>query len=440
MAGVVKTLDYRFSEKHLLYMQRALLSVMNVAEGAVRAGKTVDNIFVFAALLDISPDRVHLATGSTAGIAKMNLGDCNGLGLEWIFRGRCRWGKCKGMDALFVKTPRGERVVLFTGGVNADSYKRIRGLSIGMWIATEINLHHPTMIREAFSRQLAAKDRRIFWDLNPEAPGAPIYRDYLDVYAKKQVSGVLPEHFYNYAHFTIFDNATISEERLAEILSQYEEGSIWYQRDIAGERCAAEGMIYPAFASEPEKYMLDREAMPQFAFLTVGVDFGGNRSKTAFVACGFVPGFRALYVLAEERLTGTVGEIDAETLKEAAERFLMRLSKLYTDVPVRYMFCDSEEQYLIAGIRKHLRMKGFSVGVRNARKLPIHERISCMVSLLASGRFFLARDCELVAAGLTGAVWDQSRGGDVRLDNFSSDIDILDALEYAFEGYIQKFV
>ena len=44
-----------------------------------------------------------------------------------------------------------------------------------MWIATEINLHHDSMIREALNRQLAARRRRVFWDLNPEAPGAPIY-------------------------------------------------------------------------------------------------------------------------------------------------------------------------------------------------------------------------------------------------------------------------
>lgn len=46
--------DYVFSKKHREYMSRAYSSVINVAEGAVRAGKTVDNVFVFAALLENS--------------------------------------------------------------------------------------------------------------------------------------------------------------------------------------------------------------------------------------------------------------------------------------------------------------------------------------------------------------------------------------------------
>jgi len=62
-------------------MSRAYSSVINVAEGAVRAGKTVDNVFVFAALLENSPDKFHLATGSTLGNAKLNIGDCNGLSI-----------------------------------------------------------------------------------------------------------------------------------------------------------------------------------------------------------------------------------------------------------------------------------------------------------------------------------------------------------------------
>ena len=74
-------MNFVFGERHRAYMKRAYRSVINVAEGAVRAGKTVDNVFVFAALLENAPDRFHLATGSTLGNAKMNIGECNGLGL-----------------------------------------------------------------------------------------------------------------------------------------------------------------------------------------------------------------------------------------------------------------------------------------------------------------------------------------------------------------------
>ena len=437
-------IPYQFGDKHKAYMRRALTCTMNVAEGAVRSGKTVDNIFVFAHLLETTPDRLHLATGATGGTAKVTLGDCGGFGLEAIFRGRSRWHSYKGCDAMTVSTPTGEKTVLFIGGKNADAYKHIRGLSIGMWLATEINLHHPTFIREAFSRQLAAAERRIFWDLNPDTPTAPIYRDYLDRYAAMTTSGQLSPHFFNHERFTIFDNAAISPERLSEIIAQYEPGSLWYRRDIEGQRCAAEGMIYTRFADSPDAFSVSREQVPPLSFASVGVDFGGTRSKTTFVCVGFTPGYTQMYVLGEAVLGGKVSDdITSEDVSAAAEDFLIRMHGIYPTVPIRYLFCDSEAQYLIHGLHRALRASSHpyirAVSLQNARKLPIAERIACEVSLFASDRIRLVRgETEQLSAGLCGAVWDPSKEGDVRLDNFTSDIDILDAFEYAFEGFMKK--
>ena len=437
-------IPYQFGDKHKAYMRRALTCTMNVAEGAVRSGKTVDNIFVFAHLLETTPDRLHLATGATGGTAKVTLGDCGGFGLEAIFRGRSRWHSYKGCDAMTVSTPTGEKTVLFIGGKNADAYKHIRGLSIGMWLATEINLHHPTFIREAFSRQLAASERRIFWDLNPDTPTAPIYRDYLDRYAAMTTSGQLSPHFFNHERFTIFDNAAISPERLSEIIAQYEPGSLWYRRDIEGQRCAAEGMIYTRYADSPDAFSVSREEVPPLSFASVGVDFGGTRSKTTFVCVGFTPGYTQMYVLGEAVLGGKVSDdITSEDVSAAAEDFLIRMHGIYPTVPIRYLFCDSEAQYLIHGLHRALRASSHpyirAVSLQNARKLPIAERIACEVSLFASDRIRLVRgETEQLSAGLCGAVWDPSKEGDVRLDNFTSDIDILDAFEYAFEGFMKK--
>ena len=78
-------------------------------------------------------------------------------------------GQYKGNEALIIQgksTGYKQRVLIFVGGAKKNSYEKFRGMSIGMWIATEINLHHDNTIKEAFNRQLAALDRKIFWDLN----------------------------------------------------------------------------------------------------------------------------------------------------------------------------------------------------------------------------------------------------------------------------------
>ena len=179
--------------------------------------------------------------------AKMNIGDCNGMGLEWIFRGQSHWGKYKDNEALFVKGPAThykQKIVIFAGGAKEDSYKKIRGNSYGMWIATEINLHHDNTIKEAFNRQLAAKRLKVFWDLNPDNPRAAIYSEYIDRYQKQEEEGNFPGG-YNYMHCTIYDNINITEERLHEIESRYDVNSIWYMRDIKGNACGCQRSDLP---------------------------------------------------------------------------------------------------------------------------------------------------------------------------------------------------
>lgn len=430
-------MTYVFGEKHRAYMKKAYRAVINVAEGAVRAGKTVDNLFVFAALLENSPDRFHLATGSTLGNAKLNLGDCNGLGLEHLFRGRCRWTKYRGNEALSVMTRRGERIVIFAGGKNRDSYKRIRGNSYGMWIATEINLHADSLIKEAFNRQLAAADRRVFWDLNPSSPNAPIYRDYLDRFAGLVEGSEVREGYYNYAHFTIFDNPRIPKERLDEIVAQYDPATVWYRRDILGERCAAEGLIYRRFADNPEEFLVDGVEEDRIRFVNVGVDFGGNRSKTTFVAAAFLRD-GGIAVLREHAVAGEKGEIDGGRIGGEFLRFLTDLRARWPGVYVKYVFADSEGQYLINGLRRTLAGAGESVVVSDCAKRPIADRIAFVTSMMSRGQFHVMRDCIHLREGLSGAVWDENAQGDKRLDNFTSDIDILDAMEYAIERYMDK--
>lgn len=427
---------YVFGKKHRDYMKRAYRYTVNVAEGAVRAGKTIDNVFVFAALLESSPDRLHLATGSTLGNAKLNIGECNGLGLEHIFEGRCAWTRYRGNEALRVNTKAGERIVIFSGGKNSDSFKRIRGNSYGMWIATEINLHSDSFIKEAFNRQLAARDRRVFWDLNPSSPNHFIYSDYIDKFPTVEGEG-----YYNYAHFTIHDNPVIEEERVRQIVAQYDRESVWYRRDILGERCAAEGLIYRKFADDPASFTVESVDPEGIDFVTVGVDFGGNRSKTTFVATALLKGgggYGGVVILAEHAVAGVKGEIDSGRINRELLVFLRRINNVWQNVRIKYIFADSEAQYLINGLRRYLSEEFAGTVVMDSAKRPIADRIAFVTSLMSAGKFHIHKDCVLLRDGLSGAVWDEKSAGDKRLDNFTSDIDILDAMEYSIERYMGK--
>lgn len=457
---LTKQVPYRFSDIHLDYIRKCQDNIYNILEGAVRSGKTVDHVLAFAKELCDTPDKFHLATGSTMANAKLNIGDANGFGLEHIFRGQCRWTSYKDNDALAIRGPYTnfkEKIVIFAGGGSSASYQKIRGNSYGMWIATEINLHHDNTIKEAFNRTIASHRRKIFWDLNPEHPKAPIYAQYIDKYAEKAQKGIL-KGGYNYAHMTLFDNINISEERREEIISQYDPDSIWYIRDILGERTIAEGLIYnklaTSIAAKDGKFRIEKKIAQAMArsgkiiHINVGVDFGGNGSGHAFVATGELQGYEKLIILKSRRYlegeydpdTGKkILDIDPKALDELFIRFIEAVTKEYGFITKVY--ADSAESVLIRGFRTALVQSGHGdIKVVNAMKSKITDRIFATTALTAMNRLLITEDCESFEQAASMAVWDPKSLELERLDDGTSDIDTLDSFEYSFERDISKFL
>lgn len=434
-----KTIQFNFGDKHKDYIRSCVDNTFNIAEGAVRAGKTVDNVYAFAHELKTTPDKIHLATGSTSANAKLNIGDANGFGLEYIFRGQSKWGKFKGNECLYIKGPdtnNKQKIVIFAGAAKEDSYKKIRGNSYGMWIGTEINLHHDNTIKEAFNRQLAARRRKIFWDLNPDNPNADIYTKYIDLYAKKHKEGTLLGG-YNYEHFTIFDNINIPDIRKQEIISQYDQNSIWYLRDILGKRCIAEGLCYRQFANKPLAYRISREeAKKRISQIIIGVDFGGSGSGHAFVATGISRDYKDVIGLASER---HFGDIDPNKLGDLFVDFVLKVINLYGMPDI--CFADSAEQTLIKGLRTSLMNAKISLVIDNAWKSEIKERIRATNRLMGQMRLYLTEDCESLETAFCTAVWNPKvLTTDERLDDGTSDIDSLDAFEYTIERSIELLI
>lgn len=427
------TIDWKpFSLKHKQYIRKAMQCEMSVAEGAVRSGKTIDNCIIASMHIDTCDDKLHLASGSTSATAKMNIGDCNGYGLEHLFRGRCRWGKYKGNECLYITDYKGrEKIVVFVGGGKSDSFKKIRGNSFGLWIATEINLHYDddegnSFIKEAFNRQAAAKQPRVLWDLNPSAPQHKIYTDYIDLYKDIFKGG------YNYQHFTIADNLSISPERRAAIVSKYNKGSIWYQRDILGRRCVAEGLIYRQFADSPQDYAVTlAEGAQNLVMANIGIDFGGTGSATTFVLTGRKKDGSVVALLSERHAE----TLDPVSLEKAFSEFVRLSYSVYKKA--MYCYCDSAEQILIRGLRATAMRQALPVMIRNALKRPIIDRIRFVSRMIASDRLKISNKAQTVSDALSEALWDKKHE-DTRLDDGTTDIDTLDAFEYSMGPWMNE--
>lgn len=432
----MQTINWKpFSEKQIEYMTNALDCRLSVAEGAIRCGKTIMHCLEGAMYLENCPDKIHLASGSTMPNAKLNIGDCNGFGLEHLFRGRCRWGKYKDNDALFINTKTGEKIVIFVGGGKADSYKKILGNSYGLWIATEINEHYDSddsresFIKVAFGRQVASLKPFTLWDLNPSNPNAKIYSEYIDKYAKEGLYGG-----YNYEHFTIDDNLAITEERKKAIKSMYNPNTIWYKRDILGIRCIAEGLIYPQVADKPEDYIIPladkNKWLERIVDFAIGIDFGESKSSTTFALLGLLEDYEGIVVLKDKRINV---HSDVEMLKRQFKEFCEEA--IAQGYRVDNSYYDNEQRTLGESLKTMCLLDSIPNRVQGCVKEKILERIHTEQLLLCAKRLHFMEDCKESINAFQNATWSEKK--EERLDEVSetNPVDMLDAIEYAFQKW-----
>ena len=419
----------KFSDKHKNYIKTALNYKQSVAEGAVRSGKTIDHCIIFSMYLETCEDKIHLASGSSLPNAKLNIGDCNGFGLEHIFRGRCRWGKYKSNEALFVQTKTGEKIVIFTGGGKSDSYKSILGNSYGGWIATEINEHYDcddsrtSFIKVAMARQIASVHPFTLWDLNPSNPNADIYKNYIDKF--------MGLDWYRYEHFNIFDNATMSQERIEEIQNKYDMNSVWYKRDILGERMVAEGLVFPYFANDCKPYLFKyqhlkekmKEQVKRFSHLIIGVDFGDNGSKYSWHLTGFTNDWDYMWALDEGDMAKS-NSIDATKFCKAFVRFYKRCIECYGYV--EWIFPDSASNTLINTLRAYFYAEGLDGSIiAPVKKNELTDRPITVDILLVTGRLKIEEHCKNLINALSELVWDEKEDipKDENVNNINDDWD-----------------
>lgn len=433
-----------FDEHSTEYIKRAQECWLNVAEGGKRGGKNVINSLAFCIAIETHKNKLHLVAGSSIANAKLNVIDCDGYGIMNYFYGRCHEGKYKNKECLYINTLNGERIILFAGGAKSNDYISIKGNTYGMAYVTEANECHPTFLNEVMDRTLSSENRKIFHDLNPKPPSHWYYTDFLKFHEEQ--SSKVKNYGYNYGHFNIFNNLSISNEKLKKVLSTYNKNSIWYKRDILGQRIASAGILFGEIANNKARYMVDKA---RSGFITTGVDFGKNGSAHAFCSQRISRTFDYIDVLRSDEVDCTengesvedslgVGEVLARLEKGFIEHIKYVLKKWGS---IEGIFCDNAEPELIEFLRKALIRNGLSIPIYGSIKIEIPSRIHLSGILFMQDRIkFVKNETEEIVKAFQEATQDEEANDDRWLDDGTSDIDILDAYHYGVERWYKQLL
>lgn len=263
--------------------------------------------------------------------------------------------------------------------------------------------------------------------LNPESNTHWFKTDFLDTIEEKGIDAYVQS-------YTIFDNPFLSKEFIDNLCKEY-EGTVYYNRLILGQWCNAEGLIYKRFADNPKKYIWDKDKPLPQGYTIIGIDYGGNKSGQAFVCTRISYDYKTIIALGSEK---HMGDIDPDDLFELEIEFAKKMEYKY-NCNIDYIFPDNEEVVLIRGLRKGAPERGLNALVRGCIKEPINDRIDLFRTMLAYDMFwYIEEECKTLVEAISSALWDEDAKEDTRLDDFTSDIDTMDAFEYSWTKFMRQ--
>jgi PBSX family phage terminase large subunit len=252
-------------------------------EGSVRSVKTSSASYSFINWSNFTFDQEDFALcGKTIGTCLRNVVRPlrKMLSIEPSFQVVERRSNAEGHHLEITQEDTGHTNLYWVyGGKDESSQDLIQGKTLAGALLDEVLLMPMSFVNQVMSRT-SVEGSKLWFTFNPENATHEFYVNILDPYVAAGKAF--------YLHLTMADNWAMSDEARDRISSQWPVGSVWYRRNVLGERANAEGAIYPFFTDRPQDGYVISELPDDFTRWRVAGDYGQDH-PTALGLYGYSP-------------------------------------------------------------------------------------------------------------------------------------------------------
>lgn len=318
-----------------------------------------------------------------------------------------------------------EQEVYCLGTEKISQVSKIQGTSIKYAYGDEMakwNKEVFIMIQASLDKPYSCLDGA----LNPENKNHWLKKDFLDVIKEKGLDVYTQ-------YYTIFDNPFLPKDFVENLCKEY-QGTVYYNRLILGQWCDAEGLIFQQIANDYKRYITEEVQLN--SFISIGIDWGGNKSKHSITATKISRDFKRVQCLKSDTMKAT------GTNTKQVFRWIINFIKEIQDKygTVSFIFADSAEQVLNNSLNGELRANKINLIVQDSLKIEIKNRIELWNRLLNLDKMgFIENQCQSLIEALQTALYDEKAKDDRWIDDGeTSDIDSLDSFNYSFELWAEE--
>lgn len=317
------------------------------------------------------------------------------------------------------------------GGKDEGSQDLIQGITLAGVFFDEVALMPESFVNQATGR-CSVEGSKFWFNCNPEGPDHYIKTEWIDKLTEKNLIRI---------HFTMRDNPSLA----LNIIERYERmyKGVFYDRFILGLWVLASGIIFRYFAENDEPYLFDDDEIfdkkgklkVAFSKVVMGIDFGGNGSKTTLYLMGYLNSYKDLRGLEEDDLPVTE-EIDAKAICDKFVEFYGACIKKYGRVD--WVFPDSASPTMINSLRSAAIEAGLpSRNIRGCRKNEVADRPRTIDMLFNTGRLKINRRCVNVRKAIAQLRWDEKKPNIPEDKNIGNCNDWWDAFCYTLLDFIE---
>ena len=335
----------------------------------------------------------------------------------------------------------GKELVGFISSQNIASLFGQEVYCLGTEKISQVSKIQGTSIKYAYGDEMAKWNKEVFimiqgsldkpyscldGALNPENKNHWLKKDFLDVIKEKGLDVYTQ-------YYTIFDNPFLPKDFVDNLCKEY-QGTVYYNRLILGQWCDAEGLIFQQIANDYKRYITTTVQLN--SIISIGIDWGGNKSKHSITATKISRDFKEIQVLKSSTMKAT------GTNTKQVFRWIINFIKEIQDKygTVSLIFADSAEQVLNNSLNGELRANKINLIVQDSLKIEIKNRIELWNRLLNLDKIsFIENQCQTLIEALQTALYDEKAKDDRWIDDGeTSDIDSLDSFDYSFEFWFEQ--
>ena len=317
------------------------------------------------------------------------------------------------------------------GGKDEGSQDLIQGITLAGVFFDEVALMPESFVNQATGR-CSVEGSKFWFNCNPEGPDHYIKAEWIDKLTEKNLIRI---------HFTMKDNPSLA----LNIIERYERmyKGVFYDRFILGLWVLASGIIFRYFAENDEPYLFDDDEIfdkkgklkVAFSKMVMGIDFGGNGSKTTFYLMGYLNRYKDFRGLEEDGLPITE-DIDAKAICDKFIEFYRMCIEKYGRVD--WVFPDSASPTMINSLRSAAIEAGLpSRNIRGCRKNEVADRPRTIDMLFNTGRLKINRRCVNIRKAIAQLRWDEKKPNIPEDKNIGNCNDWWDAFCYTLLDFIE---